>query len=131
MIVLDTHALIWWVNSPSELSAKARRAIETHAKSAEIAVSAISVFEIATLVRRRRLEFGIPLQQWLGALRSLPELRFEPVSDIVGQIAGEFGESMHGDPGDRIIAATALSLNAKLVTADSRLLGFAGLQCIW
>ena len=72
-------------------------------------------------VRRGRLVLWSPLDEWLDNLRALPDLRFEPVSVEIARLAGGFADTAHGDPPDRIIVATAQTLRAKLVTADTRL----------
>ena len=131
LIVLDTHALIWWVSAPARLSTRARRAMSTAARRESMVASAISLFEIATAVRRGRLELGQPLAQWLSDLRLLPELRFEPVNADIAQAAGGFADPMSGDPADRIIAATAIALQAKLVTADQALQRSPHVRAIW
>ena len=100
MIVLDTHALVWWVSGSGRLSARAKRAIEQALRKGPAVASTITVLEIATAVRRGRLELGSTLDQWL---------------------AGSYAEWTSGDPADRIIMATASTLGAKLVTADERL----------
>jgi PIN domain nuclease of toxin-antitoxin system len=131
VIVLDTHALIWWVSHPSKLSARAKRALNSALRRGPVAASAISVFEIATAIRRGRLVLGVPVAQWLADVRLLPELRIEPVTAAIAQIAGSFDDAMPGDPADRIIAATAMALEWKLVTADERLRRTPGLQAVW
>jgi PIN domain nuclease of toxin-antitoxin system len=131
VILLDTHALVWWVADAARLSARARRAIRAALREGQIAASAISLFEIATAIRRGRLVLAAPTEQWLADLRLLPELRFEPVSAEVAQVAGSFDESVPGDPADRIIAATAITLDFKLVTADARLRRAPRLQAVW
>ena len=131
MIVLDTHALVWWAVGDRRLSAPALRAIKAAAKGGGVFASAISVMEIATTVRRGRLTLRVPFEQWLADLRSLPELRFEPVTAEIAALAGSFDGAMHGDPADRIIAATARTLGARLVTADERLRGLPDVVALW
>jgi PIN domain nuclease of toxin-antitoxin system len=131
VIVLDTHALIWWVTGTPRLSARAKRAIASAIRQEPVVASAISVFEIATLVRRGRLAFGITLEQWLDDVRRLPELRLEPVSADIAQLAGALPEPLPGDPADRIIVATAIKLQAKLVSADGRLGESRLVETIW
>lgn len=80
MIVPDTHALVWWVTEAPELSARARRVIQTVVRRSPTVAPVISVFEIATAVRRERLQLRVSLDQWLKDLRSLPDLRLEPVT---------------------------------------------------
>jgi PIN domain nuclease of toxin-antitoxin system len=131
VIVLDTHALIWWVSSPARLSARARRAVAAALRRGPLTASAISLLEIATALRRGRLQLGVAPGQWLADLQQLPELRFEPVSAAIALAAGSFPDSMHGDPADRIIAATAISRRAKLVTADRKLRGSSQIETVW
>lgn len=131
MIVLDTHALVWWAADPARLSARARRATKAGAAGKGLAVSAISLFEISTLVRRGRLKLGVDTDRWLAALRSLPELVIEPVSADIAWAAGALETALPGDPADRIIAATAQTLDAKLITADEKLRAAAGVDTIW
>lgn len=131
MIVLDTHALVWWLTDSPELSAAAKRAIKRATPKAPAVASTISVLEISTAVRRGRMHFRVPLEQWLADVRLIPELRLEPVSVEIAQIAGAFGEDMPGDPADRIIAATALTLGAHLVTGDTKLRKSRVLRTIW
>ncbi|MGQ0510801.1 MAG: type II toxin-antitoxin system VapC family toxin [Betaproteobacteria bacterium] len=131
MIVLDTHALVWWVSRSERLRARARGAIADALRKGPVTASAISFFEIATSVRRGRLDLGLPLAEWQAEVRKLAELRIEPVSVEIAQVAGGFQDDMPGDPADRIIAATALVLHARLITADAYLRKHPRLQTIW
>ena len=131
MIVLDTHVLVWWVSGSGRLSISAKRVLNQSLRRAPAIVSTISVLEIATAVRRGRLELGSSLDQWLADLRTLPELQFQPVSVEIAELAGSFDEATPGDPADRIIVATALTLRAKLVTADERLRASPRVSTVW
>jgi PIN domain nuclease of toxin-antitoxin system len=71
------------------------------------------------------------VDQWLADLRLLPELRLEPVTADIAQLAGSFENSLPGDPADRIIVATAVSLQAKLATADHRLGKSRLVETVW
>lgn len=131
MIVLDTHALIWWLSDPVKLSAPAKRAIQAAAANNEVLVSTASVLEIATLVRRQRLVLSIPFQEWLNDVRELPELRFVPVSTEIAARAGSFGVDVHGDPIDRLIVATAMTSKARLATADAGIRSLDIVRTVW
>lgn len=131
MIVLDTHVLVWWVSDAASLSARAKALIRASLRRGPLIASTASILEIATAVRRGRLRLSEPVAAWLDYLCSLPELRFEPVSPGIAQRAGSFDDSMPGDPMDRIIAATALSLGLRLVSADRRLARSPSIKVVW
>jgi PIN domain nuclease of toxin-antitoxin system len=71
------------------------------------------------------------VEDWLADLRALPELRVEPVGFDVANRAGAWGDAMPGDPADRLIAATAFVLGARLVTADERLARAKVVRTLW
>lgn len=131
LIVLDTHALVWWLADAPELSTGAKRVIQAAAAKRETVASTISVLEIATAVRRERLVLNRPLDEWLADVRVLPGLRFEPVSVDIAAMAGGFGRSMPGDPADRVILATAATLGARLVSADTNLQNNGHVDVVW
>lgn len=132
MIVLDTHTLIWWIDSPQKLSKKARKAIEDE-KSKEkcILVSSISVFEIYILIKKGKLELTNYPDAWLEKIESLPSVRFVPVDNRIASSSVDLPDFSHKDPADRIIIATALNLGAKLVTSDKRILNYPHVQSVW
>lgn len=131
MIVLDTYVLVWWVDSSSRLSLKARRAIAAAAKEGSVIVSTISILEIVTAVRRGRLVLDRAIGEWMDDVRSLPEICFEPVTVEIASRAGAFDDSTHGDPADRIILATAETLRARLVSADRQLRSSKQVEVVW
>ncbi len=131
MIVLDTHVLVWWVSGSKPLSARAKREVRSAQAEGLLRASAISLLEISTAVRRGRLVLGVPLDQWREDLARLPELQLQPVTGEIAVLAGSFEDPAPGDPADRIIAATALALGAKLVTADARLRRLPRLSTVW
>ena len=131
MILLDTHVLVWWITDAARLSARARRTITSAVRDGPVAASAISLFEIATAIRRRRLLLQVAADQWLADVRKLPELHFEPISAGIAEVAGSFDDAFPRDPADRIIGATAIVLDFKVVTADAALRRAPRLQTIW
>lgn len=132
MILLDTHALIWWVSDSGRIPARARRLIDTAVAAAEVvAISSISLWEVAMLVSAGRLTLTMELDAWIGQVESLPFLTFLPVDNRVAVRSVMLSGFAHRDPADRIIAATALGSGATLVTADARLRGYAALKTVW
>lgn len=131
MIVLDTHALLWWVNDPATLSKPAKKAIDAAMESKSVYVSSISSWEIALLVERGRLRLALDVRDWICRCEALPFLTFVAVSNAIAIESVRLPDFPHADPADRIIAATALSLGASLVTKDDKLLNYPHLKSIW
>jgi PIN domain nuclease of toxin-antitoxin system len=129
VIVLDTHAWLWWLADPSRLSPLAR---DTIAGAPAIGVSTLSPWEVATLVRRGRISLDRDVRDWVR--RALAEDRVEsiaPDADVALAAAQLDGAAFPGDPADRFIFATAKALDAVLVTRDERLRAFAPDTTVW
>lgn len=124
MIVVDTHALIWLDQDSAELGAAARNLLDAALKESKLAVSAISFWETAMLHSKGRIRMGIQVSAWRKDLLSLGLVEIPLTGSIA--IAAATLEGFHGDPADRIIAATALERGARLITADRQLLSWAG-----
>jgi PIN domain nuclease of toxin-antitoxin system len=130
VIVLDTHAIIFDALVPKRLSPRARKAIEAAAEERQIACSDISLWEIAMLVSRGRLDPAMDARQFLDDVitaRSIQVLSITPEIAVLSQ-SDAFA---HGDPADRLIAATAQSFRASLVTSDERLRALKEVTTIW
>lgn len=115
-VLLDTHVLHWWASEPDRLSVRATQAIES---ADELAVSAISWYELAWLARHDRITLAIPLRSWLDGLAA--DIRTVPISPAIAATAVELPEAFPGDPADRMIYATAVERGWQLVTKDRRL----------
>jgi PIN domain nuclease of toxin-antitoxin system len=131
MIVLDTHALVWWVDNPAQLSLPAAQAVEQAMKSNSVYASCFSAWEIALLVERGRLRLALDVRDWLARCEALPFLTFVPVSNTIAVESVRLPDFPHADPADRIIAATALSLGARLITKDEKLRSYSYVQTVW
>lgn len=132
MIVLDTHALLWWASGEvGQLSAAAQQAIEHEATSGQIKVSSISAWELAMLVARGRVALSMDVGQWLSVLGQVESMSFVPVDNDIAIKSTELPGDFHKDPADRIIVATARKLSAPLVTADDKIRSYAHVRTIW
>lgn len=132
MIVLDTHALVWWVSDPTRIPAKARRAADgARDKGEGIIVSSISIWEVAMLIAAGRLTLTVEAATWIASVEALPFLRFVPVDNRIAAMAVALSGFPHRDPADRMIVATALVLNATLVTADRRMRAYGPVVTLW
>jgi len=131
MIVLDTHAWIWFTSKPEALSKKAQKALEAAVKEKNVFVSSISVWEVALLVNKKRLKLSMDVTDWIAKSESLPFIQFIPVSNSIAVKSVNLPQPLHPDPADRIIIATALSLGAPLVTKDKKISAYAHVKTIW
>ena len=127
MIVLDTHAWIWWVAEPEKLSARARHAIDA---AETLGVSAISCWEVAMLVARRRLELDRDVLLWIRQALAVPRVTLLPLTpEICASVPLERG--LPADPADRMIVASAREHHAPIVTKDARLRSMLELETVW
>jgi PIN domain nuclease of toxin-antitoxin system len=122
-LVLDTHVWIWAVEgTPDRLHRKAADAIEEATRSRALIVSAISVWEIAMLVKKGRLALATSITNWVAASLRPPGVRVIPVGTaIVLDSVGLPDLDYHKDPADRLIVATARKYGT-LLTCDEMLL---------
>ncbi len=118
-ILLDSHALQWWSAEPSRLSEVAGDAI---AAADELAVSAITWFELAWLAERGRIVVRIPVRSWLTQLGD--GVRTVGITPAIAHRAATLPENFPGDSADRLIYATALEHDWRLVTKDSKMRRF-------
>jgi PIN domain nuclease of toxin-antitoxin system len=114
---------------PERLTADAAEAISTEG---ELAVSAVTFQEVAYLVARGRVDLYKPVASWCGdALAALGAMAL-PVSTSIALRAGSLDpQGFHGDPMDRLVYATAVEQDARLVTADERLRRFDPERTLW
>ncbi len=125
MIVLDTHALVWWATGSDELSDPARAAIDRELQDGQIIVSAISAWEVAMLVERERLVLAMDVDTWLATIADIDAISFVPVDTEIAT------KSVHKDPADRMIVATARKLAVPLVTRDEKIRAYSHVKTIW
>lgn len=124
MILLDTHVLLWLDQGSSRLGRTAREIIESSLTDGGVGISAISLWEVAMLVEKRRIVTSLDLNAWRHDLLRTGLIEFA--------IDGECGiqatllHDLPSDPADRLIVATALRQSAALITADERLLQWSG-----
>jgi PIN domain nuclease of toxin-antitoxin system len=131
VIVLDTHVWVWWVSHAVALPGRVRKLIERHLDAREVYVSSISIWEVALLVRRGRLELSMDVGDWVAKAEALPLLRFVPVDNGIALRSVLLPPPVHNDRADRIIVATALQLGATLITKDEKLRGYPHVRTVW
>ncbi len=114
--MLDTHVVHWWSAEPDRVS---RAAAEALSDADELAIAAISWFELAWLAKNERILVTIPIRSWLERLAA--PLRTIGVTPAIAETAVSLPSSFPGDPADRLIYATAIEHGWRLVTKDRRL----------
>jgi PIN domain nuclease of toxin-antitoxin system len=126
-LLLDTHALIWWLAGSEDLSASAKAAISDQTN--EIYVSAVSAWEIATKYRMGKLPDAQILAVDFDATIAAQGFRELPISVRHGQLAGGLPLS-HRDPWDRMLAAQATLESMSLVSRDE-IFDHCGVSRLW
>ena len=128
MILLDTHTWIFMVDDPKRLGRSASRAI---AKADRIGVAAVSMWELTLLVEKGRLSLDRELLEWIRDALGQARVELLPMTPAVVATAHQLRGALDGDPGDRIIVATALVEGVKLVTKDERVTESGIVPVVW
>ncbi len=131
MILLDTHAWVWFVDDPRLLSAPARKAAEKALAAGSVAISSISAWEVAKLAACGRLKLTIDVRDWIAKCEALPFFNFIPADDAILVRSVFLPGPLPADPADRIIVATALARGIPIVTKDRKIRGYPGVRSIW
>jgi len=125
-VVLDTHVVQWWSAEPERLSREAADAVSA---ADELAVAAITWFELAWLGHRGRIVVNIPVRSWLDQLGG--HLRTLGITPAIADAAVNLPEGFPADPADRLIYATATEHGLPLVTKDTQLRRRPGSIAVW
>ena len=130
MILVDTHVVIWLALEPDRISKKARAVIEEARHGAQaLAISDITLLEIATIESKRRIQLSSSLETFLSEV----EARFAvlPINGRICVRAVNLPAVFPKDPADRIIGATALVEGIPMITADEDIRRSKALRTIW
>jgi PIN domain nuclease of toxin-antitoxin system len=126
LLILDTHIWIWAINgSVDRLSTEGLKAIETASQNNQLRVCAISVWEVGMLESKGRVQLGKVCLDWVRDALSAPGLRLLPLTPEIAIESSRLPGGLHGDPADRILAATSRIMKATLITKDLKLLDYA------
>jgi PIN domain nuclease of toxin-antitoxin system len=129
VILLDTHALLWWALDPEQLSTTATQKLAEMERHGGYA-SSISIWELGIKVTRGKLDMGIGIEELVRRIERSAAVELVPVDTTVWlrSLALDWD---HRDPADRVIVATALLRGVPLLTKDESLHAFAGVETLW
>ena len=120
--LLDTHILVRWLTAPKKLSREQARVLRDAVRQREpVAISAITLLEIAILFGDGSTRSDIPVGELFSVLESNPALQIIPLTvDVAAEVA-TLGGSLR-DPADRTIVGTARVHKLRLITSDQRII---------
>lgn len=118
-VLVDTHVLVWWYLDSPQLPATFRKHLERlESKGQQASVCAISLWEIAKLAERGRLQMKATVDELLETLERDPLFTVVPISGKIAAESTRLSANFHKDPADQLIAATARCLGLRLMTCD-------------
>ena len=122
LLLLDTHILVRWRIEPERLSRPQSRALqEQERRGSPLAISAITLWELAKLAEHGKLEVDSALDEWLSQVENDPLIEVLPITARIAAQSVQLGAGFPRDPADQIIVATALCHGLRLLTADERI----------
>jgi PIN domain nuclease of toxin-antitoxin system len=128
MVLLDTHAVLWYYDNPSRLSKKSLNAIKT---SSVLAISTISAWEVSMLVQKGRLSLKYDVNQWVSYVSETPLIQWIDISSTIAVKSSTLPGRFHQDPADRFIVATALLYGIPIITRDKSIQNYIHVETIW
>jgi len=129
MILLDTQVVVWLALQPDFLSVAAAEAVRAARTEDGVAISDKTLWEIAMMVSKRRIDAQGSAIDFLRATEQ--ETFVLPIDSAVAERSMSFTPRFPRDPADRIIAATALIHGLDLVTSDEKIRKSGEVPCIW
>lgn len=129
MIILDTHIWVWWVHNDPRLTHDQIKAIKDHEDDL-IGISAISLWEIAKLVERKRLIFPFATDKWFEQAINYPGIGIIELTPEIAYVSTQLPGEFHRDPADQIIVATAKVYKCILVTSDEKIIQYPHIKTI-
>lgn len=124
MILLDTHIWIWWVNESEDLTDEWHNIIKENSTNG-LGISIISCWEIAKLVELKRLNFSLPVEDWISQALAYPGIKLLNLTPQIAVESSQLPGTFHRDPADQMIVATARIYDIPLLTADRQIRDYA------
>jgi PIN domain nuclease of toxin-antitoxin system len=124
-LLLDTCACLWLTHG-DPLRKEAEQAVDRAQELGSVFVSAITAWEVATLVRKGRYRLKASIEVWFGRLLALPGIRLAALEPGILIASAELPGNPPADPADRMICATARARGLAVVTRDEKILAYGG-----
>lgn len=128
--LLDTHVWYWLMEVPEKIPVNVRKIMSQNG-TVPFGISAISLWEIAKLEEKKRIDFNIPLQNWMKDALDPDFMKRLELDEQVAVESTRLPEGFHRDPSDQIIVATARVHNLTLITADRKILAYRHVRTLW
>lgn len=129
MILLDTHAWLFWVDDTlGNLSKRASIKIQ---EAESLGVSIISCWEIAMLVAKQRLSLSLDVMTWVNQALRYPGIRLLNLDPEIVVASTRLPGVFHGDPADRMLVSTCMKYGAPLVTKDKKIHEWGKIKVVW
>jgi PIN domain nuclease of toxin-antitoxin system len=129
MILLDTHVIVWAAEGSDRLSRTAASEIRRARRGGGLAISAMSLWELAFLLTKGRIQMYGSLE---SSIRLLTEdLTVLPITPEIALLAAQFPDDYPRDPADRLIGATARAEGLTLLTRDENIRRSPLLRTLW
>ena len=121
MITIDTHIIIWDALKPEMLTETAKQEISKANNSDGIIICDISLWEIAMLVKKGRIEINTSYLEFIDLLKAANNYIIQSITPEIAELSTTLPAEINADPADRLIAATSIFTKTVLVTADKNL----------
>jgi PIN domain nuclease of toxin-antitoxin system len=129
VIILDTHIVIWLAEAPELLSAAATKAIKSERQGGSVAISDMTLLELARIISGGKVGVRTSLPAFLKEVER--NLTILPVTGAIAERTLLFSPAYPRDPVDRVIGATALAHSCKLITKDDPIRKSGEVACVW
>jgi PIN domain nuclease of toxin-antitoxin system len=129
VIVLDTHIVIWLAETPELLSMAAKEAIKSERENGLLAISDMTLLELARVISGGKVEVRTSLPSFLEVVER--KFKILPVTASIAELTMQFSTSYPRDPIDRVIGATAIAHSCRLVTKDGPIRKSGEVNCVW
>ncbi len=122
--LLDTHTWIWLIADSGQLTSGSKQIMTSAQENGSLFGSVISIWEAANLETKGRVRLGTGIHQWLEESFADDGIQLIPLLPEIAVASTRLPGTLHRDPADRILAATARIQGLTLLTRDVRLLDY-------